>query len=159
VLPRRHPRTASTPHSRPVAHRRHDVGGLGRDLTSMPPTISVPHAGKLLGLGRGGFCDACWHEPDGTPSCRCPRSPSGRLHPSGDPRFALEELECAEITVPVGASGCGDQMRALTARAMISTTMLSDTADWSIIVNLAHRDSGRTSVGLNAVALVNDRYR
>ena len=45
----------------------------------------------------------------------------------------------------------------LTARAMTSATVLKETIDWSIIVSLAHRARGRTSVGLKAVALVNDR--
>ena len=35
--------------------------------------------------------------------------------------------------------------------------MTSDTIDWSIIISFAQRDSGSTSVGLKAVALVNER--
>ncbi len=35
----------------------------------------------------------------------------------------------------------------------------SATADCNIIVSFDQRESGITSVGLNAVALVNDRYR
>ena len=44
-----------------------------------------------------------------------------------------------------------------TARAITSTPTASDTADWTSMVSLAHLASGITSVGLNAVALVNDR--
>ena len=47
----------------------------------------------------------------------------------------------------------------LTARATTSASVASDTADWNIIASFAQRDSGSVSVGLNAVALVNDRYR
>ena len=37
-----------------------------------------------------------------------------------------------------------------TARAITSARVTSDTDAWVIMVNLAHRDSGITSVGLNA---------
>jgi pre-mycofactocin synthase len=48
-------------------------------------------------------------------------------------------------------------LRMLTARAMTSAPIASDTADCTSMVSLAHLASGITSVGLNAVALVNDR--
>ncbi len=48
--------------------------------------------------------------------------------------------------------------RMLTARAMTRTTVTIDTADCSSMAVFAHRDSGMTSVGLDAAALVNDRY-
>jgi len=44
----------------------------------------------------------------------------------------------------------------LTARAMTNAAVTRETADCSIIDSFAHRDSGIVSVGLNAVALVND---
>ena len=47
----------------------------------------------------------------------------------------------------------------LTARAMTRATVTSETSDCASMVSLAHRDSGITSVGLKAVALVNDWYR
>jgi hypothetical protein len=40
----------------------------------------------------------------------------------------------------------------LTARAITSTAIISDTIDCSSIVSYAHRDMGRTSLGLNASA-------
>ena len=43
-----------------------------------------------------------------------------------------------------------------TARAMTSATVINEIADWMSIVSLAYRDIGMTSVGLNAVAFVND---
>ena len=45
----------------------------------------------------------------------------------------------------------------LTALAMTRATVTRDAADWTSMSILAHRDSGITSVGLNALALVNDR--
>jgi len=44
----------------------------------------------------------------------------------------------------------------LTARAITSAPTASDTADWTSMVSFAHLASGMTSVGLNAVAFVND---
>ena len=68
-----------------------------------------------------------------------------------------------------GAGGCSrdllrrphrqatPQLRTLTARAMTSTAISNDTADCTSMSIFAHRDIGITSVGLNAVALVNER--
>jgi hypothetical protein len=44
----------------------------------------------------------------------------------------------------------------LTAREMTSATVISDTADWARNKALHHRDNGNVSVGLKAVALVNE---
>jgi hypothetical protein len=60
-------------------------------------------------------------------------------------------------TRPGGRAEREGRYRMLTARAMTSAPTESDTADWTAIVSLAHRASGITSVGLNAVAFVNDR--
>ena len=49
--------------------------------------------------------------------------------------------------------------RTLMALAMTRIAITSDSDAWTIMVSLAHRLTGRVSVGLNAVALVNDRYR
>lgn len=48
-------------------------------------------------------------------------------------------------------------LRMLTARAMTKARVASEIRDCPSMVNLAHRDSGMTSVGLKAVALVNER--
>ena len=48
-------------------------------------------------------------------------------------------------------------LRMLTALAITSTTVISDTADWRSIAILAHRLRGSVSVGENAVAFVNDK--
>ena len=45
------------------------------------------------------------------------------------------------------------------AREMTSRPITSDVAASTIIVSLAQVFTGKVSVGLNAVALVNDRYR
>jgi hypothetical protein len=42
----------------------------------------------------------------------------------------------------------------LMARARTRIAITSDRVDWTIMVSLAHRRTGRVSVGLNAVALV-----
>jgi hypothetical protein len=44
--------------------------------------------------------------------------------------------------------------RTLMARAITRIAITSDRVDWTIMVSLAHRWTGRVSVGLNAVALV-----
>jgi len=50
-------------------------------------------------------------------------------------------------------------LNTLTARAITSATVASETHDCRSIRSLAHRVIGSVSVGLNAVALVKDRYR
>jgi uncharacterized membrane protein len=45
------------------------------------------------------------------------------------------------------------------ALAITRIAITSDSADWTIMVSLAHVLTGRVSVGLNAVALVKARYR
>ena len=47
--------------------------------------------------------------------------------------------------------------RMLTARATISATVTMETTDCKVMASFAQRDSGITSVGLNAAALVNAR--
>ena len=47
-------------------------------------------------------------------------------------------------------------LRMLTARAMTRAAVTREIADCSIIDSFAHFDNGMVSVGLNAVALVND---
>ncbi len=42
---------------------------------------------------------------------------------------------------------------------MTRATVTRETRDWASMVSFAQRVSGMVSVGLNAVALVNDRYR
>ncbi len=44
----------------------------------------------------------------------------------------------------------------LTARAITSTTVITETTDCVSIVSFAHRVMGMTSVGLNAIAFVDD---
>ena len=44
--------------------------------------------------------------------------------------------------------------RMLMARASTRMAITSDRVDWTIMVSLAHRLTGKVSVGLNAVALV-----
>jgi hypothetical protein len=53
----------------------------------------------------------------------------------------------------------GDNWRMLTARETTRATVTIETSDCAAIATLAHRDSGITSVGLNAAAFVSARYR
>ena len=45
----------------------------------------------------------------------------------------------------------------LTARAITRAPTAKDTADWTSMVSFAYLARGITSVGLNAVALVNEK--
>jgi len=51
------------------------------------------------------------------------------------------------------------QFRMLTARETTTATVTREARDWNIISSFAQSVSGMVSVGLNAVALVNDVYR
>ena len=62
------------------------------------------------------------------------------------------QARLASFGVVYGVDG-----KMLMARDTTRATVTSDTVDWVIIVSLAHSDIGSVSVGLNAVALVNDR--
>ncbi len=55
--------------------------------------------------------------------------------------------------------GVGCYLRMLTARATTRATVTIETAACTVMPIFAQRDNGITSVGLNAAALVNDRYR
>ena len=54
-------------------------------------------------------------------------------------------------------AGC--HFRMLTARATTRATVTIETAACTVMAIFAQRDSGMTSVGLKAAALVNERYR
>jgi len=85
--------------------------------------------------------------------------------PAVVPRAGAAALRIGRVTRgrvtrrPRAVCGARCYRRMLTARAMTRTTVTIDTADCSSMAVFAHRDSGMTSVGLNAAALVNDRYR
>ena len=93
-----------------------------------------------------------------------------RAHLGGvraDQRMALKAA-CHQLPVDLApglAGGCGAggghasrryQLRMLTARATTSPIVTSAVSDWALISHLAIAVSGIVSVGLNAVALVND---
>ncbi len=52
-----------------------------------------------------------------------------------------------------------DYFRMFTARAITSPMITSELVAWTAMASFAHRASGMTSVGLNAVEFVNPRYR
>jgi hypothetical protein len=78
------------------------------------------------------------------------RSPSGpRAWSSGPaPNAATDRSEPGAMTFRAYPG------RTLMARAMTRIAMTSDRVDWTIMVSLAQRLTGRVSVGLKAVALV-----
>ena len=78
---------------------------------------------------------------------RADSGPGGHEHGPGGQRARTRRA----------GTGQEGRYRMLTARAITSAPTPSDTADCTAIVSLAHRASGITSVGLNAVAFVNDR--
>lgn len=53
----------------------------------------------------------------------------------------------------------GGYPRIFTARAATSATVIREARDWIIISTFAHSVSGMVSVGLNAVAFVNETYK
>ncbi len=61
--------------------------------------------------------------------------------------------------VAIGPAPAGGYLRMFTARLNTSPTVISDASDCTSISILAHVVMGIVSVGLNAVALVNERYR
>jgi len=115
---------------------------------------------------------------------RCPanrsslRAPGVERRPSPDPavRWSLRRADCTDLvacayrevrSVELGHSPAAAArprrgrlyLRMLTERAITRATVTRATADWASIASFAPRVSGIVSVGLNAVALVNDTYR
>jgi len=87
---------------------------------------------------------------------RCPR----RLDPFGSLRAAVRfsvvnRFRQADVKVVRVST----YFKMLTARAMTSANVITEIADCESMVSLAHLVMGITSVGLNAVAFVNETYR
>jgi hypothetical protein len=88
------------------------------------------------------------------------RSPRPRAHPRARAGQALHDQQTSiqvTATRPTVEQEVSPQLSTFTARATTSTTTASATADCTIMIIFDHLDSGITSVGLNAVELVNDR--
>lgn len=68
-------------------------------------------------------------------------------------------LNCWATACGTGVASCMSvgYLRTLTARAITRARVASETMDWTSMVSFAHRESGMTSVGLNAAALVKER--
>jgi len=91
-------------------------------------------AGRRRCVGVPGVCGRGRRQPGGVvPEGEAGPAPGGRRDP--------------------GLSG---QLRMLTAREITRATVSSEASDCSIISSFAHGVSGMVSVGLNAVALVNE---
>ena len=96
----------------------------------------------------------------------CPSAPAGR------PPLRATTTKSENQPLRLGRSGksrglrslphsreLGGYFKILTARAITSPNISREPAAWIAIAILAQRESGITSVGLNAVALVKPRYR
>ena len=82
-----------------------------------------------------------------------------RCTPSRDALVALCRRTARTVTRR-SARGCRRYPGStLMARAITRTAVISEIAASTIIVSFAHVRTGNVSVGLNAVALVKDRYR
>ena len=67
--------------------------------------------------------------------------------------------ECSDSEKPGPKQHARAYFKILTARAITSATVITEIADCVSMVNFAQRVRGITSVGLNAIAFVNDTYR
>ncbi len=78
--------------------------------------------------------------------------PTGEWPPDGGPgrRQAMRQLRAVEEL------SCGSPQRMLTARLATSAMVSNETREPTAISTFAPADRGMVSVGLNAVALVND---
>src|SRR6478609_2845308 len=67
--------------------------------------------------------------------------------------------ECVTVDEPGTTKGPTGYFRMLTARATTSTATMSEIASSAIIKSLAHGRTAETSVGLKAIAVLNERWR
>ena len=100
------------------------------------------------------------HCPDSTARHRAGHHPSGVNTLPGDARVA----RCARLVTVVeqlirraSSSGTGGYFKMLTARAITRPRIMREPTACTVMASLAHRASGITSVGLNAVASVKPR--
>lgn len=120
-------------------------------------TISV--AGTIRGAFRP-FC--CYAGDAGAPIVLCPGFVgSASLDATVAPHHVM-----GAMAAPSMSPGCSRMparlvayFRMFTARETTSATVSNETTDCSVISDLAAGVNGMVSVGLNAVALVNDVYR
>ena len=80
--------------------------------------------------------------------------PDRKPYPHPGPAPGMPAGRCPGVAA--GASVPG-YFKMLTARATTSATVTMEMTDCRVMASLAHRDSGITSVGLNAEALVKAR--
>jgi len=137
-------------------HARH--AWSSRENIMVAPRFSIQAEARDLAdrliesswAGRRG-CPACSRQ-----ACRCRRRrpPSTGTAPTScrAPPPLCRTWRPADPSLFVG----GRHLRMLTARAATSAMVSREMSDWAAIKALAHGVSGGVSVGLNAVALVND---
>lgn len=71
-------------------------------------------------------------------------------------RLGTPLLDAGENVLRVAVHDWPRSLKMLTAREITRATVTSEIADCSMNIAFAHRESGSVSVGLNAVALVNE---
>ena len=74
--------------------------------------------------------------------------------PAPQARLRVGQARCPGLAADASVPG---YFKMLTARATISATVTMEMTDCRVMASLAQRDSGITSVGLNAEALVKAR--
>ena len=84
-------------------------------------------------------------------------SPSAMTAAVTGPRGRLRVNRPAGAPGPAAGTSAPGYFKMLTARATISATVTMEMTDCRAMASFAQRDSGITSVGLNADALVNAR--
>ena len=137
--PHRLPRGPEAPRIQPELRRRPDGAEPRRRRLTQPPVLLRAVGGVRAPRGRR-LRDL--HQRQRTSTGR-----SSRVRPRQEP-ISTSSWSCHEPH--------HGQSRMLTARATTRMASTSETDDSTIIANFAQRESGITSVGLNAVALVND---
>ena len=125
----------------------------------LTPGVTEHHADHETETEAGGDADGCdGSRPDSSEieqGCSELSCSKRHVRPRRGPGRKSEQNQGGRVV----RSGFGwvDYLRMFTARAITNPTVTSDTADWVSMVILAHRVKGSVSVGLNAVAFVNER--
>jgi hypothetical protein len=101
------------------------------------------------------FCDSGW------PGLWGAQSGMLKAETVSDVRYLCRPdcEECTDSDMPGPEQLGSTYFKMLTARAMTSATVITEIADCVSMVSFVQRVRGITSVGLNAIAFVNDTYR
>jgi hypothetical protein len=133
-------------------HRQHVTGKRGpRPLPGPGDRRRRPHRHPHQTPN----CSQCWPGPGGTASS----TPETSAPSNGCSAFSIPPTSASPSSRRDRRPDTSHYVRTLTARATTRPITTSDTVACTAIADLAHGTSGITSVGLNAVLLVNPRYK